>query len=430
MNAFGYIAVDAWGNSVQGTVDATDWNAARKELSARGLRDVRPAENAPPNNHPTDDAPPPSDVIHDARPSMPKLSPDQAIELANHLAALARSELPLADGARAVSRELPSSELSAALAVLAARLEAGESLETALETIGKRMPAHIRELMIAGARSGRLADTLDALIAHERAVSDLGTRLWQAIAYPMALLTILIAWLLLMSLWIVPQMEEASLLADVDDVGGTMFAYSWSTEDPTPATPTYESTLTDFAYLTPRILLFVLGAVLVTVIGAWLIGGAARVSLVWRSLPILGPAIWYRSLIDFCGLLTVFLNEQLPLGKAMQLTSTAARDPAIRAAVRRAASDTNTGRELAAAMRSESVFPATLVNLVEWGEHNDRLVDSVAGAGRMFRHRFESQMRLVRLVVPPIALLTVSGCALLVMFGWYRSIGTAIRLLY
>ncbi len=42
MTNFDYIAVDRDGREVRGRVDAADWQAAREQLSSRGLTDCRP----------------------------------------------------------------------------------------------------------------------------------------------------------------------------------------------------------------------------------------------------------------------------------------------------------------------------------------------------------------------------------------------------
>ena len=357
--------------------------------------------------------------------ALPRLSKAEAIDLATCLSALARAGLPMAAGVRAVARDLPAGQLPGALDALAARLESGQPLETAVAALGSGVPEHLRELMVVGARSGRLAETLDEVLAHERVIDDMGRRLWQVVTYPAVLFAFLVVWLLFVSLWLIPQIQVSSILTDIDDVYAT---YPFTTSNRV-VVPNYGRRLGEFSAITPPAILTVFCGLLITVGTARAIGGRALVSRLFAHVPLLGPARWYRSLVEFCGLLAVFLKQQLPLGEALRLTSLAARDAAIRSAAAQASHDVAAGRSLADCMSGETLFPPTLVNLVEWGGRHDALADSLASAAAMYRDRFELQLRLVRIVLPPIVFLLVGATVLFVVYGLLGSISTAIRLM-
>ncbi len=86
------------------------------------------------------------------------LSAGESAELAARLAALAQSGLPLEGGLMALADEVAQPRLARVLRNLAERLERGEKLESAIAAQGSRLPAHLRGLIVAGVRSGRLAD--------------------------------------------------------------------------------------------------------------------------------------------------------------------------------------------------------------------------------------------------------------------------------
>jgi type II secretory pathway component PulF len=404
VTTYSYVAIDQQGQAVSGTVDAADWDAAREVLAARGLGDCRPA--------------PASAPIGPA----PRLGTEEAVELASYLSALARAGLPMAAGVRALAGDLPAGQLPAALNTLAARLESGHSLESALDALGPGLPAHVRHLMVAGARSGRLAETLDELLAHERTMDDMGRWLWQSVAYPAMLLAFLVVWLLFIALWLIPQMEMSAVLDDIESM------QSWN-NTPRPRPPNHSRRLSEFSRVAPPLILSVLGGVVLAVGAARAIGGKAAVSRLVARVPLLGPAWWYRSLVEFSGLLAAFLKQKLPLGEALHLVSLSARDAAVRAAAAKAEVETATGRELARCLADQPLVPPTLVNLVEWGQRHAALADSLDSARQMYRDRFDQQLRLIRVVVPPIIFLLVAGSALFVAYGWLSSITAALKLL-
>ena len=379
MTIFHYIAVDEQGGTVSGTVEATDWNAAEQALVASGLREPRSAAAA-------------------AEKGSEALTPSDAVELARYLTELAKSGLPLDGGLRAIASDLPAGRLSRAIGGLAAQLEAGQPLPLAIESFGTRMPPHLRELMIAGARSGNLAQTLDKVLAQESQVDDLGRQLRQAVAYPTILLVFFAAWMLFVSLLILPQID---ILRLDDYIGLSGFTRG----------------VMEFARAIP-------GVILVIAIGCLMIFAAGRakptaalVSRLWSRLPWIGPAWWYRGLVEFSGLMGVFLQQGRSLPDALRLTSLAARDAAVSGACRRMAVETAGGQALSTCLARRSLFPPTLVSTVAWGESHAALAEACHSARHMFRERLESQTELIRLVLPPIVFLVLGASVIVFVIG-------------
>ena len=67
---------------------------------------------------------------------------------------------------------------------LAETLESGVTLDEALEQQRDRIPPHLRGLVIAGLRSGRLGDTLSRFSEYVAIGTELERRLWLSLAYP------------------------------------------------------------------------------------------------------------------------------------------------------------------------------------------------------------------------------------------------------
>ena len=104
------------------------------------------------------------------------LSAEGSAELAARVAALAQAGLPLEGGLRALADEVGRPRLALVLRNLATRLDAGESLEAAMAAQGSRLPPHLRGLIVAGVRSGRLPKVLDEFAALSRSRQDLRRR--------------------------------------------------------------------------------------------------------------------------------------------------------------------------------------------------------------------------------------------------------------
>ena len=117
-----------------------------------------------------------------------KLSPEETAELAARVAELTSAGLPLGPGLHALAEELPGRRLPRVLHALANRLDAGDDLIVALESQSRNLPLHLRGLMVAGVRSGRLAEVLEEFVDMQRSQSELRRRVWLSLAYPYILL--------------------------------------------------------------------------------------------------------------------------------------------------------------------------------------------------------------------------------------------------
>jgi type II secretory pathway component PulF len=398
MKTFKYSAVDSQGGAVKGTVEAHDWTTATRLLEQRGLSQCRQSAEEV-----------------SAATEAPALTTAESLELAGYVSELAKAGLPLSAGLRAAAGEVVSPRLSSSFATLAGQLESGRSLESALEALASALPPHIRRLLTAGARSGQVHQTLDALLAHERSMDDMTRRFWQATLYPLTLLLFFAGWVLFVSIVLVPSLELESISMDY-------FGRPATTE----AGPRFGKHLREFARVVPPLLLATLGVTVVGLALALLTGGAALVSRIASALPLFGQAWRYRSLVEFTGLLSVFLKRHLPLDEALDLVSLAARDPAIREASGQLSGEVRAGGDLATRLADRRIFPPTLACLVQWGQQN-ALIKALDCARTMYADRFELQVRLARLVLPPIVFLLVGGSALFVAYQALGSVLQAIR---
>ena len=113
-----------------------------------------------------------------------RLSGAETAELSRQIAGLATAGLPLAHGLVALGEELPRGRLRRSMNELAATLESGVTLDEALDKQRDRIPPHLRGLVIAGLRSGRLGDILSRFSEYVAIGTELERRLWLSLAYP------------------------------------------------------------------------------------------------------------------------------------------------------------------------------------------------------------------------------------------------------
>ncbi len=101
----------------------------------------------------------------------------------------------------------------------------------------------------------------------------------------------------------------------------------------------------------------------------------------------------------------------------------------MRSVAAQAARGVQAGSSLTQCLQSDSLFPPTLINLLAWGEQHAEVADTLQTAEEMYRDRFELQLRLIRVVLPPLVFLLVAASVLFITYGWMGSIFTALQLL-
>ena len=326
---------------------------------------------------------------------------DDAATLGGTITSLVESGLPIEQGLRAASRELPRGRTSKALVVLADKLSRGDKLDDVLAADERVLPAHVAVLVAAGLRSASLARVLAELVAAERHAADVHRKIMVAVGYPALLLLIMSAIFTFFCVAVVPGLMQVYLDFDADLPGPTIA----------------------LAHLSQTGFWILIGN-LAVLAGAWLfVWVAMRVAelrTILLSVPLLGPAIRWAALARFCRLLALLIEAEAPLPLAIDFAGRGCQDASLEYGSRKVAASVRAGMALSDALMARRQFPNSMVPIVRWGESaaggasTSALADAMRTAAEMFDGRLEAQLGLLRAVVPPLTfLLVVWGLAFL-----------------
>ncbi len=339
-------------------------------------------------NHPLDDE---SDEIVDwavvavaDAPAPGRLSRADLVELIEQIAALTRSGVPLPSGLRAAANELISPSLRANFRLLADQLDSGANLEDAVGSISSRFPGELRGLILAGGRSGRLADLLNEFVRSANLGVELRRMFWSTLLYPTILLLIV-----LVIVWFVCGVAVKSLdniMNDfgVDKPGSTQILIALS------------KAIADHGAGTLLALVLVPILLLVTV---GLTNGPLARRRILCGLPLIGPILRSCSLTEFCHRLAMLLEAQLPMPLAFELAGSSVGDAEVADACQRMGQAVAGGESLSSAVRLWNAIPAGLGQLFEWSENHRTLPEALHMAGDMFEARARSQSSFARSVL-------------------------------
>jgi general secretion pathway protein F len=248
----------------------------------------------------------------------PVITLDQLIALSDEIAALARAGMPLELGLEALGRDMPGG-LGRLAAMLAERSGRGQPLAALFGELGPQLPEACRAVVAAGLRAGRLGAAMESLSGMLRRMADLRRLLAVALLYPLIVLALAWGLFAFFTATLAPE-----LLAMFQRVGA-------------PGVALIEilvrcgHTAQFWGPLGPAALLLLAGLWWHATRRASLAGGPRAARLVgW--VPWLGRSLRWSRAAAFTDILTVLLENRVPLDGALRLAGQACGDPGLAAA--------------------------------------------------------------------------------------------------
>jgi type II secretory pathway component PulF len=380
MTRFRYTAVDASGQPVSGELDAPDKDQALAQLAGQGLG---------------------SAAVEPLRPPaawMGRLSASEAAELSSRIAGLAKAGLPLGPGLRAMANELDRPSVARVLRAMADRLEAGESFESVMVSQGRALPEHVRGLVLAGIRSGRLGEAMEEYVLIDRARADLRRRMWTASVYPLILLSLMIVIFIFFMAVVVPPFSKI-----FDDFG--------------LALPKLTVVIVDLArWGIGWWIVVIFAGCLALVLSLGAVSRPALARDLFYRVPLVGPTWYWARMAWFARLMRMLLNQQVPLPQALELAADGVNDAALAHTCRWLAAQVEKGVPLSEALRRSWRLPAMLRPLARIGERSGSLGPAFQAATEMFQANAEVRARLLQTTFAPVVFLVLAvGVSLMVI---------------
>jgi general secretion pathway protein F len=283
--------------------------------------------------------------------------------------------------------------LARALRTAAAMLDQGIPLEEALASERQRMPAHVRGLLLAAARTGDMGAVLAELLAQRRFGRELRRQLWSALAYPALVVALTVAIFVVFQLVVfrpfVSMLNEFELQLP-PLVGQTIW---WTTHG-----------------------VYVVVGLSIALPVLLLIGRLALGAVRWRRLlstaPLFGPLWHWAGVAEMTRLLAVLLERQVPLPEALRLAGEGTGDANVRHACRLMSEGAAEGRPLSELIEESRRLPAALVPLAAWGERAGELPAALRSASDHFIERVPLRSSLLRSILPPFTFLLIGALVL------------------
>jgi general secretion pathway protein F len=335
---------------------------------------------------------------------------EQLIALNDEMAALVRAGIPLERGLAELGRDLPgrSGQLAE---MLAGQMSAGESLPQILSSATNEFPPVWRAVVESGLRSGHLSAALESMSATARRMNELRKMVGAALLYP--LLVVLLAYAMFVFLVTRVAPVESRVYQDL--------------------TRSSEPLLDGLVWLGQTALWWApwlpLAILLLLTIWwhrsaqvAWSLDGKkwsqpSNLSPVLRWLSprkALGRVFHDERMAGFAEVLSLLVNQQVPLGQAVVLAADASGDRLIRRASQEIADRLQRGEILTRREDLPAEFPPLLGWLLISGAQHVELSQALARIARNYRERAGRAAAWTTVYLPITLTVLIGGTATLV----------------
>ncbi|MDP7303041.1 MAG: type II secretion system F family protein, partial [Pirellulaceae bacterium] len=381
MAQFRYQATDDNGRTQTGEIAARDRDDARHQLTDRGLTVEHLA------------------AVNAAQlpPAPSRLTSSDAEELVTQVAEIGKANIPMSIGLRAAAAESPNRRIKQALEQLARGTDLGQSLEDVLNANSGSFPPHVAGLIAAATRTAQLGGALEELLEHQRQMRDIRGTVISAITYPLLVIGLATIVFLLLMLDIVPIFGKMFEEFELELPAATMSLIQVS--DACVA-----MTLGEQKWL----LLGVGTTTIVTLLLIRFVAGSAGWRRFLGTAPLFGPIVTWSGAAAFAQMMGVLLDYDIPLPRALELTSDAVRDGNVREACRRLVDGITDGQTLTNVLEEGGYLPETLVPFVRSGEQHGDLAGALKLASQVFVERIGLRASLISSISPPVIFVFVA----------------------
>ena len=120
------------------------------------------------------------------------------------------------------------------------------------------------------------------------------------------------------------------------------------------------------------------------------------------TMPLVGHISYWSGLAEWMGLMSVLVNQEVPMSEALRLSATGVRNAYVGNIVNSLATAAEGGKSFSDALTQNSRVPASLVPVIRWGERVGLLSEALSTTRELLQRRVRIRALMLRSVIPPI----------------------------
>ena len=276
-------------------------------------------------------------------------------------------------------------------------------------------PAIYVTSVLAGERSGSLADVLERFITYQKLALSVRKKLIVSLIYPALLLFLVIGLIVFLVTYVVPNFAELYKNLDAQLPAATLFLIAIGT--------------------TARS--YVLGGFVALIAGivgfrywARTPAGSETVDRFLLKLPMVGE-VWLKyQVAQFSRMLGTLLVGGIPLMQALNTSAESLGTPVLKNVLQQAVKLVREGQSLSSSMRTTGIFPSLSLDMIEVGESTGALPAMLTSVAEFYEDDVSTRVTALLSLIEPIIMLIMAifvGFVLISLYLPIFSLADSIR---
>jgi len=410
MPKFSYVAMDSRGKEQKGTLEVSNQNEAIGRVKEMGLFPTKIVEVDKEKGDKK--AAKPAAAGKKKRGSMNiqipglggKVKSKVLTTFTRQLATLVDAGLPLLRGMRVLEKQERNATLRSIIGELALAIEGGSTFSEALAQHPKVFNRLFVNMVKAGELGGVLEVVLQRLAEFMEKAQKIKGKVIAAMFYPVAVLVVAVAILILLMVKVVPQFR-------------TVF------EGMNITLPAFIRLVLSISELVKNQILLVLGCIVVLVIAVVLFGKTRFGRLVLDKfklkMPVLGPVVSKVAISRFTRTLGTLISSGVPILQALTIVKETAGNVVVSNAVGAVHESVKEGETITAPLEASGVFPPMVVSMVDVGEQTGALPEMLLKIADNYDEEVDNAVAAMTSLLEPIMIVflaVVVGSIVIAMF--------------
>ncbi len=319
---------------------------------------------------------------------------------------LIKAGLPIPGSLELLARRQRDENFKAQLVDVATRIKTGESLSGAFDAQGG-FPLIFTTTLLAGERSGNLAEVLQRYVDFQRVSLTVTKKLKSALVYPTLLITLVVGLFIFLISFVVPRFAQL-----YDQLNAPLPKITVMLLEIGNGSQKYG------LYVLP----FVLLAAFLTYRWSKTDAGATTIDRVRLSIPLIGN-IWLKYQVGlFARTLSTLLTGGLPLVPSLETAARSISSRQVSNAVFASVTQVREGQGLSRSLESTRVFPELAIEMIEVGESTGALPAMLNSVGGFFEEDVDTSTAALLSLIEPTLLIFMGIVVAVILISLYLPI--------
>jgi type IV pilus assembly protein PilC len=345
-------------------------------------------------------------VAQSLRPSVKKLNVEKFLIFNQQFVTLIRAGLPILKGLELLADRLTDPKLSKYIQGVRQEVRNGALLSDAFARQGAFPPIYVTTVL-AGERSGSLADVLDRFITYQKLALSVRRKLVVSLLYPAVLVVLAACLIVFLVTYVVPNFA-------------TLYS-SMQAQLPRPTQILIAIGTTARNYVLAGFGAFI-AAVVAFRIWSKTPSGSESVDRMLMRIPVVGE-VWLKyQVAQFSRVLGTLLIGGIPLLQALETSADSLGTQVLKNVLIKAVKTVREGQSLSQSLRSTGIFPSLAIDMIEVGESTGALPAMLSSVAEFYEDDVSTRVTAMLSLVEPAIMICMGIFVAFVLVSLYLPI--------